>query len=158
QPRQNVEEISIRRLLQSASVFLQAEEDSNKTLAQDLAFFSAIASEDKHNKALANDVFYSLGNLPGADRLSKDLDIKTDSFNVFLRQSLLKALNTVSINKHAHALPSSILRLRPAICNGGRPQGLAASQPSNQAGKSRNQTDIRPSQTEIFMRYIQATK
>ncbi|HEY1663568.1 MAG TPA: DEAD/DEAH box helicase [Verrucomicrobiae bacterium] len=94
----------VRRLLQSASVFSQAQEDINKTLAQDLAFFSAVASDDEYDKAFAKDIFYSLGNLPGADRLSQDLNIEAGSFRSFLRQKLLKTINTVVIDERERAL------------------------------------------------------
>lgn len=99
-----VERDSIRRLLQSASIFSQTKSDADKTLAQDLAFFSAVASNEQHDKALAKDVLYNLGNLPGANRLSVDLKIQDGCFSSYLRQSLLKAINTVSIAEHEYAL------------------------------------------------------
>jgi hypothetical protein len=96
--------VSIQRLLQSASAFSQTNSDSDKALAQDLAFFSALASDDNRDKTLAKDILYNLGNLPGADRLSVDLEIGTGSFTSYLRHSLLRAINTVSIDNHDRAL------------------------------------------------------
>lgn len=92
-----VEQNSASRLLQSASVLAQTEDDTNRALAQELAFFSAMASDDKQNRSLAKDIFYRLGNIPGADRLSQELEIGVNSFDSFVRQSLLRVINTVPI-------------------------------------------------------------
>jgi hypothetical protein len=126
------EQTSIRRLLQSASAFSQTEADADKTLAQDLAFFSAVASDGDLDKALAKDIFYNLGNLPGADRLSQDWNIGIGSFNSYLRQSLLKAINTVSIARRDCALTDFQRGVWSALPN----VNVAAVSAPTSAGKS----------------------
>lgn len=96
--------ISIKRLLQSASVFCQTDNDSDKALAQDLAIFSALASNDNDDRDLAKDVLCMLGNFPGAQQLSTELNVQSPSLISHLRYSLLRAINTVPIADRNSAL------------------------------------------------------
>lgn len=104
QPNDAIDGPSIKRLLQSASVFCQTDNDSDKALAQDLAIFSALASNDNDDRNLAKDVLCMLGNLPGAERLSTELNVRSSSLFSHLRYSLLRAINTVSIANRDSAL------------------------------------------------------
>lgn len=95
---------AIDRLLESAFAFVQTESDANRSFAQDIAFFSALVSEQEKRKEVAREIVCRLGNIPGADRFSADLKVVDSSFLSYLRQHLLKALNTVSIGGENYAL------------------------------------------------------
>lgn len=91
------------RLLRSASVLSQTANERDKGLAQDLALFIAVTSEDAKTKAYACDLFSELGNHPGAHRLEQQLGIEDDFLLSSIRRAVLRAFNTVLVAETPYA-------------------------------------------------------
>lgn len=123
---------AVRRLLQSASVFSQTPVDSDRALAQDVAIYSALISQDSASKACARDILVDVGNHPGADRLRSQMEIGDGPFTGYLRNSLLRSLNTVQIAGESRILTDFQRRVWSLLPNS---DATAVSAPTS-AGKS----------------------
>lgn len=84
------------RLLNSASVFAQATDEESRDLAQQIAVFASLASEDGEIRGAAVHILSGLGNFPG---LAKLRGADSDSFGLQarIRNALLRELNSVDI-------------------------------------------------------------
>jgi len=94
---------SLNRLIRSASILSQSNIDSDRGLAQDVALYVAIASDDISVKVFACEIIESMGNHPGAEMLRGYLKTPTQDFSSFLRTSILRGLNTVKIKDVPYA-------------------------------------------------------
>ncbi|MCB9397377.1 MAG: DEAD/DEAH box helicase [Acidobacteria bacterium] len=97
-------ENAVKRHIQSASIIAQSSIESDRVMAQAMALYASLATDDMRPRQAALNILSELGNFPGHDRLSADLKIKDGSFENYLRNNLLKSLNTVQIASKAFSL------------------------------------------------------
>ncbi len=91
-----LEEDALTRLLNSASVFAQAEDEESLDLAQQIAVFASLASEKNEIREASVHILSGLGNFPGLAKLS-GMDSKSLGFQTHIRNALLRELNSVDM-------------------------------------------------------------
>jgi superfamily II DNA or RNA helicase len=125
-------ELPLRRLLSSASVFSQANDDESLDLAQQIAVFSTLASDDPSIREGAIRILAELGNFPSLNKSfpepTKDVGLQT-----FLNRKLLQELQTVTIGDKEVSLTNFQARLWTRLKKDS--SALAVSAPTS-AGKS----------------------
>lgn len=91
-----LKEDALARLLSSASVFSSAQDEESRDLAQQIAVFASLSSNDDAVRQAAVHVLSDLGNFPGLSKLegNKSSDI---AFRTYLRRALLEEINTVTM-------------------------------------------------------------
>lgn len=126
------EELPLRRLLSSASVFSQAQDDESLDLAQQIAVFATLASDDPSIREAAVRILAELGNFPGLNKSFPD-PMKDVGLQTFLNRKLLQEMQTVSIGSHEVSLTNFQSRLWRRLNE--ETSALAVSAPTS-AGKS----------------------
>ena len=131
-PSVSANELPLRRLLTSASVFSQAEDEESLDLAQQIAVFATLASDDTDIREAAVRILAELGNFPGLNKSFPD-PLKDVGLQTFLNRKLLQDMQTVSIGSQKVSLTNFQSRLWRKLKdeNG----ALAVSAPTS-AGKS----------------------
>lgn len=87
---------AVARLLSSASVFAQADDEQSRDLAQQIAVFASLASDsDTVHQAVVH-ILSTLGNFPGLNKLEPANSSETD-FKTYVRRALLEEMNTVDM-------------------------------------------------------------
>jgi hypothetical protein len=84
------------RLLNSASVFVQASDEASRDLAQQIAVFASIASNDVDIHDAAVHILAGLGNFPGLTKL-RGFGSEPQSLQARIRNALLRELNSVDM-------------------------------------------------------------
>ncbi|QRO31666.1 DEAD/DEAH box helicase [Chromobacterium violaceum] len=92
----HLEENALIRLLNSASVFAQAEDEESRDLAQQIAVFAALASDDSEVRDASVHILSGLGNFPGLTKL-RGATSRPLGFQAFIRNALLRELNSVDM-------------------------------------------------------------
>jgi hypothetical protein len=87
------------RLIEAALAFSQSPEDRDRNLAQGIALYAPLTSSLPEIGEVSASVLANIGNFPGADRLAALIGDQTTSLSSYLRNSLLRTLNTVHINE-----------------------------------------------------------
>lgn len=124
--------LPLRRLLSSASVFSQAQDDESLDLAQQIAVFATLASDDPSIREGAIRILAELGNFPGLNKSFPD-PIKDVGLQTFLNRKLLQDMQTVSIGSREVSLTNFQSRLWHRLKQ--ESTALAVSAPTS-AGKS----------------------
>lgn len=127
----NVSDDALARLLTSAGVLAQADDEESRDLAQQIAVFSTLASHEQSVREVSINILAGLGNFPGLDRLDAPY-AALPSVTTFLRRGLLQSINTVSIGGHERALTEFQFDLWERLK---KAQSVAVSAPTS-AGKS----------------------
>lgn len=109
----NSDEIAnaLSRQIRSASIFAKSSMEKDRVLAQNMAVYASLATNEVIPKQAALDILSELGNHPGHEKLSSVLNIGAENFNSFLRNDLLRKLNTVEISNQDFALTDFQFRL-----------------------------------------------
>lgn len=89
-------EDALARLLSSASIFATAQDEQSRDLAQQIAVFASLASNEDAVRQGAVHVLADLGNFPGLNKLEAREPV-TLGFQTYMRRALLKALNSVEM-------------------------------------------------------------
>lgn len=84
------------RLLNSASVFAQAIDEVSLDLAQQIAIFATLASDDASILDAAVHILTGLGNFPGLAKL-RGVSSETSGLQVRIRNALLRELNSIEM-------------------------------------------------------------
>lgn len=84
------------RLLNSASVFAQAADESSRDLAQQIAVFASLASDEANIHDAAIHILTGLGNFPGLAKL-RGASSETLRLQPRIRNALLRELNSVEM-------------------------------------------------------------
>lgn len=92
----SLQEEALVRLLNSASVFAQAEDEESLDLAQQIAVFASLASKDAEIHDACVHVLTGLGNFPGLAKVGGSV-VSQQSFLAHMRNSLLRELNSVTM-------------------------------------------------------------
>jgi len=92
----SLHEEALVRLLNSASVFAQAEDEESLDLAQQIAVFASLASTDAEIRDACVHVLTGLGNFPGLAKVGGVAAIP-QGFQAHMRNSLLRELNSVTM-------------------------------------------------------------
>lgn len=93
-------EDTLARLLSSASVFATAQDEDSRELAQQIAVFASLASNEDAVRQGAVHVLSDLGNFPGLTKLEAKEPVVL-GFQTYMRRALLKELNSVEMaGKH----------------------------------------------------------
>lgn len=92
-----LEEATIARLLSSASIFAQANDEQSRDLAQQIAVFSSLASDNEAVHQAVVHVMSDLGNFPGLNKLEQTTSID-ENFQAYMRRHLLEEINTVEMS------------------------------------------------------------
>lgn len=121
----------LNRLLSTASIFAQADDDASLDLAQQIAVFGALCSNDQPVQAAAAHILSGLGNFPGLKRVVREHD-EPLPLQIHLRSALLEHLNKVSMAGKEIALTEFQLGLWETLKVG---ESVAVSAPTS-AGKS----------------------
>lgn len=121
----------LTRLLNSASVFSEAGDDESRDLAQQIAVFSTLASEEQLVREASVRVLASLGNFPGLDQLEGAYP-SSAGLQTYLQRNLLASINRVDVAGHAYALTDFQSKVWEDLKSG---RSLAISAPTS-AGKS----------------------
>jgi len=92
----DLSEVALTRLLNSASIFAQASDELSRDLAQQIAVFAQLASDEIEIHDAAAHILTGLGNFPGLAKLrrksSEALGLQTR-----IRNALLRELNSVDV-------------------------------------------------------------
>jgi len=91
-----LEEDALARLLNSASVFAQAEDEESRDLAQQIAVFASLASDESEIRDTSVHILSGLGNFPGLAKLS-GTSSKSLGFQAHIRNALLREINSVDM-------------------------------------------------------------
>lgn len=91
-----LEAATVARLLSSASIFAQANDEQSRDLAQQIAVFSSLASDDKAVHQAVVHVMSDLGNFPGLSKLEQAIST-VENFQAYMRRHLLEEINTVEM-------------------------------------------------------------
>lgn len=121
----------MNRLLSTASVFAQAEDEVSQDLAQQIAVYGALCSDSPPVHAASAHILSELGNFPGLRKVLRKGE-EPLPLQIHLRAELLAYVNTVSVANKDVALTEFQLRLWDSL-NGD--DSLAVSAPTS-AGKS----------------------
>lgn len=89
-------EDTLARLLSSASVFATAQDEESRDLAQQIAVFASLTSNEDAVRQGAVHVLSDLGNFPGLTKLEAKAPVVL-GFQTYMRQALLKEINSVEI-------------------------------------------------------------
>ena len=119
------------RLLNSASVFVQASDEASHDLAQQIAVFASIASNDVDIHDAAIHILTGLGNFPGLTKL-RGLGAEPQSLRARIRNALLRELNSVDMAGKRVALTEFQLNVWETL----RTKVSAAISAPTSAGKS----------------------
>lgn len=119
------------RLLNSASVFVQASDEASHDLAQQIAVFASIASNDVDIHDAAIHILTGLGNFPGLTKL-RGLGSEPQSLQARIRNALLRELNSVDMAGKRVALTEFQLNVWETL----RTKVSAAISAPTSAGKS----------------------
>lgn len=92
----SLEEDALARLLNSASVFAQAEDEESRDLAQQIAVFASLASDEDEIRDASVHILSGLGNFPGLAKLS-EASSKSLGLQAHIRNALLRELNSVDM-------------------------------------------------------------
>jgi superfamily II DNA/RNA helicase len=122
---------TLTRLLSSASAFSEAEDDESRDLAQQIAVFSTLASEEPAVREASVRVLAALGNFPGLAQLESAYP-STAGLQTFLQRNLLASINRVDVAGNAYTLTDFQSKVWQDLKSG---QSLAISAPTS-AGKS----------------------
>lgn len=87
---------TLARLLSSASVFATAQDEESRDLAQQIAVFASLASNEDSVRQGAVHVLSDLGNFPGLTKLEAKEPVLL-GFQTYMRRALLKELNSVEM-------------------------------------------------------------
>lgn len=91
-----LEGATVARLLSSASIFAQANDEQSRDLAQQIAVFSSLASDDEAVHQAVVHVMSDLGNFPGLNKLEQATST-VENFQAYMRRHLLEEINTVEM-------------------------------------------------------------
>ncbi|KRW58582.1 DEAD/DEAH box helicase [Pseudomonas sp. TTU2014-080ASC] len=91
-----LEGATVARLLSSASIFAQANDEQSRDLAQQIAVFSSLASNDEAVHQAVVHVMSDLGNFPGLNKLEQ-ATAAVENFQAYMRRHLLEEINTVEM-------------------------------------------------------------
>lgn len=94
---------ALTRLLNSASVFSEAADDESRDLAQQIAVFATLASEEQLVREASVRVLAALGNFPGLAQL-EDAYPSNAGFQTYLQRNLLASINRVEVAGQAYTL------------------------------------------------------
>jgi DEAD/DEAH box helicase/Helicase conserved C-terminal domain len=119
------------RLLNSASVFVQASDEASHDLAQQIAVFASIVSNDVDIHDAAIHILSGLGNFPGLTKL-RGLGSEPQSLQARIRNALLRELNSVDMAGKRVALTEFQLNVWETL----RTKVSAAISAPTSAGKS----------------------
>ena len=92
----NLDGEALIRLLNSASVFAHATDESSRDLAQQIAVFASLASSDADIHDAAVHILSGLGNFPGLNKL-RGVGAETQGLQARVRNALLRELNSVDM-------------------------------------------------------------
>ena len=92
----NLNEEALVRLLNSASVFAQATDEPSRDLAQQIAVFASLASNDADIHDAAVHILSGLGNFPGLTKL-RGKGSESQGLQARIRNALLRELSSVDI-------------------------------------------------------------
>jgi hypothetical protein len=92
----NLNEEALVRLLNSASVFAQATDEPSRDLAQQIAVFASLASNDPDIHDAAVHILSGLGNFPGLTKLRGE-GSESQGLQARIRNALLRELNSVDM-------------------------------------------------------------
>jgi DEAD/DEAH box helicase/Helicase conserved C-terminal domain len=121
----------LTRLLSSASIMASAEDELSKDLAQQIAVFSALISQEDAVRGACAHILSGLGNFPGLTKLLPSAAVDL-SLPFYLRSRLLAWMNSVEIGRTEVALTN----FQKAVWDDlQRDNSLAISAPTS-AGKS----------------------
>lgn len=87
---------TLARLLSSASVFATAQDEESRDLAQQIAVFASLASNDDGVRQGAVHILSDLGNFPGLTKIEAKEPVAL-GFQTYMRRALLKELNSVEM-------------------------------------------------------------
>ncbi|WP_431103080.1 DEAD/DEAH box helicase [Roseateles noduli] len=91
-----LEEASLVRLLNSASVFALAEDEESRDLAQQIAVFASLTTDEPGVRTAAAHILSGLGNFPGL-KLIEEQSPQELGLQAQLRSALLRELNSVQM-------------------------------------------------------------
>lgn len=89
-------EKALTRLLNTASVFASAQDEESKELAQQIAVFASLASNDDFVREASIRILSDLGNFPGLRKLEDQHPVEL-GFETHMRRGLLRELNSVDM-------------------------------------------------------------
>lgn len=89
-------EDTLARLLSTASIFATAQDDESRDLAQQIAVFASLTSDEEAVHQGVVHVLGDLGNFPGLNKVEEKVS-RPLGFQAYLRQALLKELNSVEM-------------------------------------------------------------
>jgi len=92
----NLEGEALVRLMNSASVFAQATDEPSRDLAQQIAVFASLATNDADIQDAAVHILSGLGNFPGLTKL-RGIGSDSQSLQARIRNALLRELNSVDM-------------------------------------------------------------
>ncbi len=92
-----VEVTLINRLLYSASVFSQTNNEKNKFLAQTIALSILISTKDLNIRERTTNILAEIGNFPSIKYINENFTNHSSSFLSDLKVKLLRCINTISI-------------------------------------------------------------
>lgn len=99
----SIEEDALARLLNSASVFAQAEDEESRDLAQQIAVFASLASNEIAIRDASVHILAGLGNFPGLAKL-QGTRASSLGLQAHIRNALLRELNSVDMADQRVAL------------------------------------------------------
>lgn len=123
---------SFKRLIESAYIMTQTDNDADKNMAQSIAYYIFTLTKDEKIKRLAIDLLGDLGNFPGANYLKSTYDHFDSDFFGFLRNQFLEKFNEVKIEKSNFILTDFQRKIWDSI-DSKSPQAISA---PTSAGKS----------------------
>ncbi|CAB3794512.1 DEAD/DEAH box helicase [Paraburkholderia fynbosensis] len=121
-----------QRLVYSASVFAQTESDSNRSLAQRIALYTSLLSDNPLVLEASTRILATIGNFPGMSQLERRPMKVRPSLSTSLTNKLLQEINTEVINGADVPLTDFQRKVWETLPSG---QNLAVSAPTS-AGKS----------------------
>lgn len=127
----NLDDEALVRLLNSASVFAQASDEPSRDLAQQIAIFASLASNDADIHDAAVHILSGLGNFPGLTKL-RGVGSESQGLQARIRNALLRELNSVDMAGKRVALTEFQLEVWDSL----RTKASTAISAPTSAGKS----------------------